>query len=157
MSGTEVEEDGKDVGAAPAEVGHRVVVEVAVRVRVVAGEGEGSSSAWGRGRAVVGGGRREARRRRLREKKIESLDMAVVLFQGVLLLACLFPIFSSSFPVPCLVFLLGVCRLMKSCSLEIHAHPISSLRCATIRPYAYVIYRYKAHRNQFPKQERRLQ
>lgn len=72
MSGTEV-----DVGLSGFGGGQRVVVEVVVRVRVVAGE-VGRSSAWGWGRAVVGGGRREAKRRRLREEKIASRDIGVL-------------------------------------------------------------------------------
>lgn len=73
ISGTEV-----DVGLSGFGGGQRVVVEVVVRVRVVAGE-VGRSSAWGWGRAVVVGGRSEARRkRRLREEKIASRDIGVL-------------------------------------------------------------------------------
>lgn len=66
--------------------GQVVVVSVVVRVKVVAAAGEegDGSSVWGRGRAVVVGRRREAKRRRLRQEMIESRDMvvAVVVFPG---------------------------------------------------------------------------
>lgn len=64
--------------------GQVVVVSVVVRVRVVAaaaGEEGNGSSVWGRGRAVVVGRRSEARRR-LREERIESRDIVVVVFPG---------------------------------------------------------------------------
>ena len=55
--------------------GQVVVVSVVVRVKVVAAGEEGDGSAvWGRGRAVVVAGRREARRRSLRQERIESRE-----------------------------------------------------------------------------------